>query len=137
MGQFGSMPLQLLVMGLLQYLLGLLQFFDVDSAAEPIGDLAVLIPHGDGPAQVPAVAAVRCPPQPVFEFVGHSLVGRVQDVLDDAEQVVGMHRGQPTVIVRLCGRLARVFVPARLAIHLLAAVAGAQASRGIDSTRIR
>ena len=52
---------------------------------------------------MPAVGGVRCPPQPVFEFVCLLGVDRTRGVLDHAKQIIGMYGRQPAVGLDLAG----------------------------------
>ena len=118
--QFGLMPLQLLIVGLFEYFLGLLQVFDVGGTSNPTRHLAVFPQHRDRADQMPAVAGVRYPPQPVLDFARLLGVCRMEGSLGHPKQIIGVHGSQPAVGADLCGGLARVFVPTPIAVDVQA-----------------
>ena len=125
-------------MGLLQYLLGLLQFFDVGGTSNPINQMTVLTQHRDRPREMPAVAGVRCPPQPVLNFVRFRGVYRMEGLFHYPKQIIGMHHCQPAVAADLCGSLARVFVPPPIAVDVQAigAQTPSELRNGLDENAI-
>ena len=101
---------------------GALLVVDVRAGAEPLDDVAVLIAHGDGAAQVPAVEAVASPAQAQFEIERLARFHGVLHPLAGAGLVVGVDRRHPAAVGSLLGGQPGVLVEA--AVEMVDAAVG-------------
>ena len=94
-----------------QFLFRPLLVIDVGHTAKPIKDIAVLVLHWPTPRQVPAVAAVRRPPQSVLRLVKFSTGSSRSHTFENRFHVVGVQRFHPTKAAGLFAGLACIVVP--------------------------